>query len=107
MFHFSYYLSKLSILTLIFLDFKYFFTCLIVSSLKWKTDAANTAEAPPNFIPSKKSFKQPKKITHIVRRGDTLSEIAEKYKVNVKSIKKWNGLKNNDIRIGWKLTIYK
>ena len=59
MFHFSYYLSKLSILTLIFFDFKYFFTCLIVSSLKWKTDAANTAEAPPNLIPSKKSFKQP------------------------------------------------
>lgn len=56
---------------------------------------------------NKKSFKQPKKITHIVRRGDTLSEIAEKYKVNVKSIKKWNGLKNNNIRIGWKLTIYK
>ena len=56
---------------------------------------------------NKKSFKQPKKITHIVRRGDTLSEIAQKYKVNVKSIKKWNGLKNNNIRIGWKLTIYK
>ena len=56
---------------------------------------------------NKKSFKQPKKITHVVRNGDTLSEIAVKYKVSVKSIKKWNGLKNNNIRVGWKLTIYK
>ena len=56
---------------------------------------------------SKKSVKKQLKYTHIVKRGDTLSEIAIKYKVSVKNIKRWNGLKSNNIRIGWKLIIYK
>ena len=54
-----------------------------------------------------KTYNQPKKYVHIVKNGDTLSEIAVKYKVSVKNIKRWNGLKSNSIRIGWKLTIYK
>ncbi|MDD6209557.1 MAG: LysM peptidoglycan-binding domain-containing protein [Bacteroidales bacterium] len=44
--------------------------------------------------------------THTVRRGETLSKIANKYRVEVKDIKKWNGLKSNTLAIGKRLRIY-
>ena len=47
-----------------------------------------------------------KKIYHTVKTGDSLSEIAEMYKTSVKNIKKWNGLRNDIIRIGQKLEIW-
>ncbi len=55
----------------------------------------------------KSSYNKPKKIYHTVKSGDSLSEIAVKYKVSIKNIKKWNNLKSNRIKIGWKLTIWK
>lgn len=48
-----------------------------------------------------------KYITYKVRKGDTLGKIAKKYKVSVKNLKKWNNLKNNTIKIGRVLKIYK
>ena len=47
-----------------------------------------------------------KKIYYTVRRGDTLSEIAEKYKTSIKKIKKSNGLRNDRIIMGQKLIIW-
>ena len=47
-----------------------------------------------------------KKIYYTVKRGDSLSEIAEKYRTSVKNIKKWNGLRNNRILVGQKLKIW-
>lgn len=47
-----------------------------------------------------------KKIFYTVRRGDTLSEIAEKYRTSVKNIRKWNGLRNDRIIVGQKLKIW-
>jgi membrane-bound lytic murein transglycosylase D len=42
-----------------------------------------------------------------IRKGDTLSEIAEHHGVSVRSIKKWNGIKNSKkIRPGQQLKIY-
>ena len=41
-----------------------------------------------------------------VRKGDTLSEIAERYHLSVAELKKWNDLKGNDIRYGQTLKIY-
>lgn len=43
--------------------------------------------------------------THTVRAGETLSEIAETYHVSVASLKSWNGLRSNTIRVGQKLRI--
>ena len=45
-------------------------------------------------------------LTHSVRKGETLSKIAYKYGVEVKDIKKWNGLTSNMLSIGKKLRIY-
>lgn len=42
---------------------------------------------------------------YVVSRGDTLSEIAERYKVPVSSLRTTNGIKGNTIHIGQKLRI--
>ncbi len=58
-------------------------------------------------IPNDGYIPQPTKVYYTVKRGDTLSEIAQKYKTSVKKIKRLNGLRNNKIRIGQKLEIHK
>ena len=47
------------------------------------------------------------KTTHTIRKGETLGTIAQKYKVSVGDLKKWNNLKNDKIIEGRKLVIYK
>jgi LysM repeat protein len=47
-----------------------------------------------------------KKYTYYtVKRGDNLSVIANKYKVNINDIKKWNNLRSNNLQAGQKLKI--
>ncbi len=46
------------------------------------------------------------RIRHKVQRGEVLGTIAEKYGVGVSSIRRWNGLRGNTIRVGQRLTIY-
>ena len=43
---------------------------------------------------------------HIVKKGETLGHIAEKYHTRASKIRKWNKLKGNRINIGQKLKIY-
>ena len=45
------------------------------------------------------------RIVHKVRKGETLSHIANKYRVSVNNIKRWNNCGTN-IRIGQRLVIY-
>jgi membrane-bound lytic murein transglycosylase D len=45
------------------------------------------------------------KIFYVVRKGDTLSEIADKYGVGLASLRRWNNLKGSLIRTGKRLTI--
>ena len=42
---------------------------------------------------------------HIITRGDTLSEIAQQYRVTIQSLRKVNGLKGDLVRTGQVLTI--
>ena len=44
---------------------------------------------------------------HTVKRGETLTSIAKKYRCSVNDIKKWNGIKSNNIKVGQKLKIKK
>ena len=44
---------------------------------------------------------------YTIKRGDTLGGIAKKFHCSVKQLKKWNGLKNDNIREGKKLKICK
>ncbi len=48
---------------------------------------------------------EPSKITHRVKRGETLSHIALRYGVTVKNIQRWNGI-GTRIREGQRLAIY-
>jgi membrane-bound lytic murein transglycosylase D len=42
---------------------------------------------------------------YIVRNGDTLSEIAQKNKIKIQDLRRWNGIRGSKIRIGQKLKI--
>ena len=44
--------------------------------------------------------------THVVKSGETLGKIAQKYKCSVTDLKKWNNLKTNTIKVGQKLKVY-
>ncbi|NND16272.1 MAG: LysM peptidoglycan-binding domain-containing protein [Eudoraea sp.] len=46
------------------------------------------------------------RIRYRVRSGDYLGKIAERYRVRVSDIKRWNGLRSNMLRVGQRLTIY-
>jgi membrane-bound lytic murein transglycosylase D len=44
--------------------------------------------------------------THVVKKGETITTIARRYKCSVTDIRAWNGLKSNYLKPGQKLTIY-
>ena len=46
------------------------------------------------------------KTTYRVKSGDYLGKISRMYGVRVSNIKKWNGLRSNNLKIGQRLTIY-
>ena len=54
----------------------------------------------PNMVTAKDQ------IRYRVKSGDYLGKIAERYGVGVSQIKRWNGLRSNNLRIGQRLTIY-
>ena len=58
-------------------------------------DSSSTSES---YVVSKTKF-------HKVRRGDNLSEIANRYDVSMSDIKRWNKLKNNKAPLGRNLKI--
>lgn len=45
-------------------------------------------------------------INYTIKKGDTIGEIAEKFKVNTSEIKNWNNLRSNSIVAGKSLKIY-
>ena len=47
----------------------------------------------------------PETRVHVVRSGDTLSEIGERYGVSVSKLRSANGLRGNNLRIGQRLVI--
>jgi len=47
------------------------------------------------------------RIVHRIKPGDTLSTIAERYRVSMRGIKSWNRLNGSFIRAGKKLVIYR
>ena len=47
-----------------------------------------------------------KRIRYKVRSGDYLGKIANKFGVRVSNIKRWNGLKSSNLKIGQRLYIY-
>lgn len=46
------------------------------------------------------------RVRHKVRSGEFLGSIARKYGVSVSSLKRWNGLRSDNLRIGQRLTVH-
>ncbi len=65
-----------------------------------KADDAKREKPLPKYVEASD------RIRYRVRNGDYLGKIAKRYGVSVSSIKRWNGLKNNNLRVGQRLTIY-
>ncbi len=61
-------------------------------------------KAPSKVASSKNSSS--KKKNYIVKKGDTIGQIAENHKVRSSDIRKWNKIKGNKIVVGQKLVIY-
>jgi N-acetylmuramoyl-L-alanine amidase len=62
---------------------------------------------PPNgsYLAWVKQGKSDEAKTHVIERGDTLSEIAERYRVPFRKLKDFNGLRNDTIHLGQTLKI--
>ena len=61
-----------------------------------------------NQLKEDKMMSQSSRITHKVRSGETLGGIAQKYRVGLSSLLRWNGLTQKSIiRPGQRLTIYR
>ncbi|MCX6136229.1 MAG: LysM peptidoglycan-binding domain-containing protein [Ignavibacteriales bacterium] len=56
-------------------------------------------------VSSKKSAPKSSIVTHVIKRGDTLEKLAEKYDVTIEAIKKWNHLTSTRVKVGQKLSI--
>ncbi|MCV6630745.1 MAG: LysM peptidoglycan-binding domain-containing protein [Flavobacteriaceae bacterium] len=65
-----------------------------------KEELAKREKPLPRFL------KTNARIRYRVRSGDYLGRIARKYGVRVSQIKRWNGLRNNRLRVGQRLSIY-
>lgn len=82
------------------------------TSTSSRNSALDTARREPlnNYEPIKEPQSTPKstpakKVTHTVKKGESLSSISRKYNVPVKTIMNRNGLSNDRIREGQKLVI--
>ena len=65
-----------------------------------KTEIAVKESKLPRFVEAQE------KIRYKVKTGDYLGKVAQKYGVGVNSIKSWNNLSSNNLRVGQYLTIY-
>lgn len=71
-----------------------------------KTIAIND-NTPPSSTRAKASAGNGKLTYHKIKNGETLGTIATKYRVRIKDIQSWNGLRNTKITAGKQLKIYK
>ena len=64
------------------------------------------AELDKREKPLPQLFNADTKVRYRVKSGDYLGKIARRYGVRVSQIKRWNGLRSNNLKIGQRLTIY-
>jgi membrane-bound lytic murein transglycosylase D len=82
----------------------------VASLQEWNDLKDNTVQVGKKLLilsDEKKEVATSEKIQHyLVKKGDSLFKIAQKYPgVTVTDIKKWNGIKGNELKVGMKLRI--
>jgi len=71
-----------------------------------RTDPVLTASVSvPARVSETRAAQSPSKVVYSVKKGDTLSSIARVFQTSVASLKKWNSLQSNSLRVGQRLTI--
>jgi N-acetylmuramoyl-L-alanine amidase len=65
--------------------------------------AANPPEG--SYFAANPVVEQPELVKHVIARGETLSGIAERYRVSSASIRRTNSLRGDAVRVGQVLTI--
>lgn len=78
----------------------------VFTSNEDKIYAFAKAEFDKREKPLPQLFNSDTKIRYRVKSGDYLGKIARRYGVRVSQIKRWNGLRSNNLKIGQRLTIY-
>ena len=68
-----------------------------------KADAVMASTTVPNPAPAGSAAQS--KMVYRVKSGDTLSSIARVFQTSIASLKKWNSLRTNSLRVGQRLTI--
>jgi N-acetylmuramoyl-L-alanine amidase len=68
-------------------------------------DAVKSRPPEGSYLAWVKQGKSDEAKTHVIKRGDTLSEIAVRYRVSFKKLKDFNGLRNDTIQLGQTLKI--
>lgn len=61
----------------------------------------------PSPVVEQKSTPASSTITHEVQKGETLFSISKRYGVTMKQVQDWNGMSDNNVKIGQKLIIKK
>jgi len=80
-------------------------TSLPPPMLAFETDSKSKAIVDNSLAPGEMVFKQVKK-THTVQRGETITEISDRYNCSIAEIKKMNNLKSSKLRAGQKLRVF-
>jgi membrane-bound lytic murein transglycosylase D len=90
-------------------------TGVTVADLKTWNKLHSSIIHPGDILLTRKSEKvvAPKKqapkssvITHLIKKGDTLERLADKYDVTIEDLKKWNHLTSSRLKIGQKISIH-
>ena len=70
-----------------------------------RTPAVRTPAREARPAPARVPVAEPRPAFHLVKRGETLFAIAERYGVEVKDLKKWNKVKRAGIQVGQRLRL--
>jgi membrane-bound lytic murein transglycosylase D len=65
----------------------------------------SSGDVSSSLAPAEKSGQS--KLVYLVKRGDTLFSIAKLYRTTVASLKAWNRMRGNALRVGQRLTIFR
>lgn len=63
------------------------------------------AAPPPDTLLAARQSTHGKNVKHVIRRGDTLSEIASRYRISARRLREANGIAGDAIRVGQVLVI--
>ena len=87
---------------------KYHVTAAAISSANSLEHASEIAVGDKLIIPAARTLSETRRhlVRYRVRRGDTLSGVAERFSLSTEDIRKWNRLRSNFIRRGMVLRIY-